>query len=188
VAAEPGAGPDSGEEFARGPGERLRRARAQRGLSVEDAQRETRIPRRLLEALEEDRYEAFPATVYLHGSLRTYCEFLELDAAEMLAEISGAARSQSAAEAAADGRDAHVPSSKPRQAREPREALEPREDSNAGETPRLLGVLAFALAASGIAYWIFGGAAADAPPRPAERRLPPGFETSAQEVSLELRF
>lgn len=55
----------------------LKAARLKKGLALEAVARQTRIPKRYLEALEADRFEEFPALVYLRGFLKGYCEFLE---------------------------------------------------------------------------------------------------------------
>jgi cytoskeletal protein RodZ len=57
----------------------LKKARTQRGLSLESVQQKTRIPRKFLESLENNRFQDLPATVYLRGFLRTYCEFLDVE-------------------------------------------------------------------------------------------------------------
>lgn len=65
-------------------GSRLMRAREARGLTLEDAERDTRISRRYLQALETEQFEAIPAPVYARGFLRSYSQYLGLDAQEML--------------------------------------------------------------------------------------------------------
>ena len=65
-------------------GETLRRARQARGITVEDAERATRIPRRYLEALEQENYTILPAPVYARGFLRSYAGYLGLDPAALL--------------------------------------------------------------------------------------------------------
>lgn len=57
----------------------LRQRRQMRGQSLEAVHQATRIPRQLLQAIEEDRHGDFAAPVYLHGFLKSYCEHLELD-------------------------------------------------------------------------------------------------------------
>lgn len=66
-------------------GFRLVRAREARGLTLEDAERDTRISRRYLEALEAEQFEVIPAPVYARGFLRSYSQYLGMDPAEMLA-------------------------------------------------------------------------------------------------------
>jgi hypothetical protein len=62
----------------------LQRARLARGITLEDAERLTRIPRRYLEALEQENYGILPAPVYARGFLRSYASHLGLDPAELL--------------------------------------------------------------------------------------------------------
>lgn len=63
-----------------GVGSRLREAREERGVSLEDAARETRIKPRFLDALEQDAPpSAFRAPVYARAFLREYARFLGLD-------------------------------------------------------------------------------------------------------------
>ncbi len=61
------------------PGQILRAARQERGLSLDDAERGTRIRREFLEALEADDYDRLPAPVYTRGFIRSYARWLGLD-------------------------------------------------------------------------------------------------------------
>lgn len=61
------------------PGERLRKAREAKGLSVEDVVAQIRLERKLLEAIESDDYTRLPAPGYVRGYIRTYARFLDLD-------------------------------------------------------------------------------------------------------------
>lgn len=63
-----------------GVGRALREAREARELSFEDVERETRIGRRYLEAIEDEDHDALPAPVYARGFVRSYARFLGLDA------------------------------------------------------------------------------------------------------------
>ena len=65
-------------------GELLFQARVARGLSLEEAERDTRISRRYLEALEREDFSAFPAPFYARAFLRTYSQYLGLDANQVL--------------------------------------------------------------------------------------------------------
>ncbi len=65
-------------------GETLRRARTAKGISIEDAERVTRIPRKYLEALELENFGILPAPVYARGFLRSYAGYLGLEAKELL--------------------------------------------------------------------------------------------------------
>ncbi len=60
-------------------GETLRQARLDRGVSLADAARDTRIRRQYLEALEAEDVATLPPAVYTRGLLRTYAEYLGLN-------------------------------------------------------------------------------------------------------------
>ena len=62
----------------------LREAREVKGLTLADAQEETRINARFLEALEEGDFEKLPTPVHVRGFLRNYARFLELEPAPLL--------------------------------------------------------------------------------------------------------
>jgi transcriptional regulator with XRE-family HTH domain len=68
-------------------GEALRRRRADRGLTLSDIERDTRINRSYLEALEAERWDTLPAPVYTRGFLRSYGRHLGLDAEELVAGL-----------------------------------------------------------------------------------------------------
>jgi cytoskeleton protein RodZ len=65
-------------------GETLRQARLDKGVSLADAARDTRIRRGYLEALESEDDASLPAPVYTRGFLRTYAEYLGLNAPAMV--------------------------------------------------------------------------------------------------------
>ncbi|MFN8521970.1 MAG: DUF4115 domain-containing protein [Chloroflexota bacterium] len=60
-------------------GDTLRQAREDLGASLEDAERETHIHRRYLDALENEEAGKLPAQVYTRGFIRTYCQYLGLN-------------------------------------------------------------------------------------------------------------
>jgi transcriptional regulator with XRE-family HTH domain len=65
----------------------LRAARLKRGQSIEAVAQQTRIPKRYLEALENDRIDEFPAFVYMRSFLKGYCEHLDVPFEELWAKI-----------------------------------------------------------------------------------------------------
>lgn len=65
-------------------GRLLIQARQARGLTLEAAERDTRIARRYLEALEREDFAALPAPVFARGFLRSYAQYLGLDPAQVL--------------------------------------------------------------------------------------------------------
>lgn len=61
-----------------GVGAALRKARTKRGLTVEEAARDTRIRPDLLAALEDEEFDELLGDVYVRGSLRSYAQYLGL--------------------------------------------------------------------------------------------------------------
>ena len=70
-------------------GEKLRREREVRGVSLQEISKATRIHENFLYALEENDFGAFPATVFITGFLRNYATHLGLDADKIVAEYEG---------------------------------------------------------------------------------------------------
>jgi transcriptional regulator with XRE-family HTH domain len=65
-------------------GDTLREKRTGLGISLEEAEAQTRIRRRLLKALEEGEYEALPDPGYVRGYVSSYGRFLGLEPAALL--------------------------------------------------------------------------------------------------------
>jgi DNA-binding XRE family transcriptional regulator len=59
-------------------GPSLRKVRAARGLTLEEAARDTRIRREFLDAIENEDYERLLGDVHVRGCLRTYASYLRL--------------------------------------------------------------------------------------------------------------
>jgi cytoskeletal protein RodZ len=76
-------------------GETLRQARLDKGVSLADAARDTRIRRGYLEALEAEDPAALPPAVYTRGFLRTYAEYLGLNPQAMVDLYQPSARRES---------------------------------------------------------------------------------------------
>ncbi len=60
-------------------GKALRAYRIACGVSLEQIEAKTKVRKYYLENLEADRFDAFPAVLYLKGYLQAYCEVLGLD-------------------------------------------------------------------------------------------------------------
>ncbi|MGB2694118.1 MAG: helix-turn-helix domain-containing protein [Dehalococcoidia bacterium] len=71
-------------------GKALAEARIARGLSLRDAERDTRINGRYLQALEDGALDVMPAPVYARAFMRTYAQYLGLDSRRMVQELPGA--------------------------------------------------------------------------------------------------
>jgi len=67
-------------------GEKLRKARLEKGLSFDEVYKQTRIYPRVLEGLEQDRAHNFLSLLYIKGFLRSYARYLGLDGEILLRE------------------------------------------------------------------------------------------------------
>lgn len=70
-----------------GIGEALKQAREKKKLSLAEAENETKIRSRYLEALEAEEFKILPGDVYTIGFLRNYATFLGLDANAIVAQL-----------------------------------------------------------------------------------------------------
>jgi flagellar biosynthesis protein FlhG len=75
---EPPIAPDT--EFT---GELLRKLRESRAIELIEISQRTKIAIGHLRAIEEERWEAMPAVVYLRGFLVEYARFLRLDVGQV---------------------------------------------------------------------------------------------------------
>jgi cytoskeleton protein RodZ len=60
-------------------GELLKKAREAQGKTIEEVAKITRMSAGTIEALEDDRYSALPALVYVRSHIRAYARFLGLE-------------------------------------------------------------------------------------------------------------
>jgi cytoskeleton protein RodZ len=68
-------------------GPSLAAARLAHGLELRDAQLDTKIRARYLAALEDEDFDALPGEAYAAGFLRTYADYLGLDADAYVEEL-----------------------------------------------------------------------------------------------------
>jgi cytoskeleton protein RodZ len=73
-------------------GQMLRKQREERGLTPEQAAYQSKVPLRLLQALEADDYRLLPDPAYLIGLLHEYALLLKLDPKALEAEFRSAIR------------------------------------------------------------------------------------------------
>lgn len=66
-------------------GKILRKAREDKGLTLEQAKVETKIHQKFLKALEDGDYSLFSSSVHIKGFLRNYADFLGLNVPSILA-------------------------------------------------------------------------------------------------------
>jgi cytoskeletal protein RodZ len=81
-------------------GERLKREREMREVSLEELTKATRISTRFLLALENEDWEKLPGGVFGHGFVRTIARYLGLDEESLLGEYDMARGGQVLAEPA----------------------------------------------------------------------------------------
>ncbi len=65
-----------------------------RGLTIKDVEDGTKIRSKYLQALEEDDFESIPGATFVKGFMRTYAEFLDLDADSFVYEYRSAYENQ----------------------------------------------------------------------------------------------
>lgn len=70
-----------------GLGEWLRTSREERGYDFDRVERDTRISRGYIEAMEREQFDTLPAPVYARGFVRSYARYLGLDEDEALARM-----------------------------------------------------------------------------------------------------
>jgi cytoskeletal protein RodZ len=65
-------------------GQLLRKARLEKGISLEDMQETTKIRKRYLEAIEDGNYKILPGNFYVRAFIKSYSESVGLDPNEVL--------------------------------------------------------------------------------------------------------
>lgn len=68
-------------------GETLRRERLRRNLDLDSISRELKISSRMLQAIEDERFERLPGGVFARSFVRQYARLLGLDEDEMAAQV-----------------------------------------------------------------------------------------------------
>jgi cytoskeleton protein RodZ len=75
-------------------GDRMRREREMRGITLDEITESTKISRRHLEALETEHFDQLPGGVFNKGFVRAYARFLGIDEDRAVAEYSAASNEQ----------------------------------------------------------------------------------------------
>lgn len=66
-------------------GEKLKEKRLEKGLSLEDVSKNTKIKAEFLECIENGEYSKLPSVSYAQGFVRNYAKFLRLNEKEIMA-------------------------------------------------------------------------------------------------------
>ena len=137
----------------------LKAARLKKGQSLEAVGQQTRISKKFLEALEENRFEEFPALAYLRGFLKSYCDYLDLDFEAYWRAIQAEAppappSSPAAPVPASPARPTgpKTPTTHPTESAARQAASRHAPDSDAAAVPRALFIAV--VAAAGLALWL----------------------------------
>jgi cytoskeletal protein RodZ len=69
-------------------GTSLRDARVRRDISLQQAENDTKIRVKYIQAMENEDFDVLPAGTYVKGFLRTYAEYLDLDAQLLIDEYN----------------------------------------------------------------------------------------------------
>lgn len=75
-------------------GDRLRREREMRGITLDEISESTKISRRHLEALESEHFDQLPGGVFNKGFVRAYAHFLGIDEDQAVSDYSAASNEQ----------------------------------------------------------------------------------------------
>ncbi|WP_257008150.1 helix-turn-helix domain-containing protein [Bacillus sp. FJAT-45350] len=67
-------------------GQRLKKARDEKGISLEELQKVTKIQKRYLQAIEEGRFEVLPGKFYARAFVKNYAEAVNLDPEQLFEE------------------------------------------------------------------------------------------------------
>ena len=71
-------------------GDRLKKEREHRGVTLEDISLNTKIGTRLLRALEDEKFDQLPGGIFNKGFVRAYARHLGLDEDQTLADYLAA--------------------------------------------------------------------------------------------------
>jgi cytoskeleton protein RodZ len=80
------------QEQKAGFGEKLRREREMRGISLDEIATQTKISARNLKALEEEKFNQLPGGIFNKGFVRAYARFLGIDEEHTVAEYMAASQ------------------------------------------------------------------------------------------------
>lgn len=122
-------------------GDRLRREREMRGITLDEIAESTKISRRHLESLEKEDFESLPGGIFNKGFVRAYARFLGID------------EDQAVADYAANSHEAPPPEDKfPLEIHEEPEGKRKRKPQRSG-LPWIGAVAALVVVAAGYMFW-----------------------------------
>ena len=162
-------------------GERLRKEREQRGITLDDVSLSTKIGTRMLRALEEEQFDQLPGGIFNKGFVRAYARHLGIDEQQAVSdylEAAGESISVNKIEAVAQ-----APAERPKPVAPPPPAVG-RQDSAAANLPWGKLAIVLLLVALGLSLWSYH--TRETPPKTTERQSPatsPGPTETASPAS-----
>jgi cytoskeleton protein RodZ len=69
-------------------GDKLKREREMRGITLDEIAESTKIARRHLEAIEKENFDALPGRVFIKGFIRSYARFIGIDEEQAVADYA----------------------------------------------------------------------------------------------------
>jgi len=75
-------------------GDKLRREREMRGITLAEISESTKISKRWLQALEDEQFSQLPGGVFNRGFVRAYARFLGIDEEQAVADYVAASNEQ----------------------------------------------------------------------------------------------
>ncbi len=123
-------------------GDRLRREREMRGVTLDEISESTKITRRALEALEQEEFNLLPGGIFNKGFVRSYARYLGIDEEQAVSDYVEASQEQA------------PPEDKfPLEIHEENTQRKPPLNPKRSMTPIVLAVIALAIGVGGWSYW-----------------------------------
>ncbi|HEV2963251.1 MAG TPA: RodZ domain-containing protein [Candidatus Angelobacter sp.] len=123
-------------------GDRMRREREMRGVTLEEISESTKISKRALQALEEEDFDLLPGGIFNKGFVRAYARFLGIDEEQAVADFIAA------------DTDNHEPQEENKFPLNMEDrAVQPPLNPKRSRVPVLLALLLLAAAAGGWTVW-----------------------------------
>ena len=151
-------------------GDRLRREREMRGITLQEITESTKISRRHLEALEGEHFDQLPGGVFNKGFVRAYARFLGIDEDQAVADYSAASNEQPEPE---DKFPLEIHE-------EPKRHLNRRRSY----VPLVFAVAALVGVLVGYAFWVKSRPHANEPSATSTQQTPASAATNAQPVPV----
>lgn len=123
-------------------GDRMRREREMRGVTLEEISESTKISKRALRALEEEEFDLLPGGIFNKGFVRAYARFLGIDEEQAVADFVAADAVNHEAE-----QESKFPLNVEDRSAQP--PLNPKRSI----TPVILALILLAIVAGGWTYW-----------------------------------